>query len=182
MSYVLLATTVVDVILVTDMAQRIYWLKILFVFVETFFVAMWLFSNGFQLIISILIYHEFKLFRILLTSNSDETFNLQKSLEAKRRRFIQMLRIVKAANNMLSLRQVGSLGCNVITVCLLLYLIAYFPDFIRNLDNIAFCSFWFFICTIDIFVSCMSGILITTGVSYFCLYLTYNSWFIRLNC
>jgi hypothetical protein len=139
--------------------------KVTFAVCETYFIAMWLLINLFQLSVGIFLHHELRLFKQSLTACTDtSTRTFIGSLEAKREHYYQLMRLVKATDNTLSLRQAAAFGCNIISICLLLYVMLYYPTFIRQQQAAPFCYFWLLVCIDDIVIVCASGILVVAEV------------------
>ena len=165
--YIVFATTVVDNLHVDNKAQDTIMLKILFMFFEFYYVAMWIFSDCFQLVLCFTLHQEFNLFYVAFKSKFDAYFHFKGSLEIQRRRYLKMMKIVKALDNTFSLRQLGSFGGNLICICFLLYIMIYFPAFVKNIENMSFCLFWLFVCVLELIIVCVSGIILRSGVSSF---------------
>ena len=77
-----------------------------------------------------------------------------------------MMCIVKAADRLFSLRQATSFGLNIIKICVLLYVISYYPKYARDQSIFSTYFVWLVICSSDVIIACVSDILITSGVKY----------------
>jgi hypothetical protein len=84
----------------------------------------------------------------------------------ERLRFQQMARIVEAADSGFSIHQAASFACNLANICLMLYVVFYYPAFVQT-DVVWGCFvFWFFYAVLDISVVITSGILIRSAVCW----------------
>ena len=141
-------------------------LKTVYCFFMFYLTVLWIFPSIMQLAVSIVIYREFSLFRESFhTKISKEKRYVGDSLELDRRRFLQMLRIVEAADGCLSLHQSAAFICNIVNMCLLLYNTIYYPDFVQDPVVAAVNVFWFIYDAADIGVVIISGVLINSSVS-----------------
>lgn len=162
--YVMFSTNVIDILMAS---YTIIPVKILYSLAEAYFIAVWLLVNAFELSIGIFLHHEFKLFQKSLAARTNlTTGRFEGSLERERERYVLMTRVVRAADNILSVHQAAALGCNVVSICLLLYLMLYYPSFVMNEQAGFFSAFWLLVCTADILFVCVSGILVTSEVSF----------------
>jgi hypothetical protein len=142
-------------------------IKTAYILCEAYFWTMWAWMNIFQLAVSAWLYCEFHhLRRVLsrqLTTHSGELNS--DWLEVSRKRFIEMTRIVRAADECFSLRIAASFGCNIISICLLLYSIIYHPEAARQPASLPSYACWLCISVADLTLSCVSGILVIAQVS-----------------
>ena len=111
---------------------------------------------------SVLIHKESKLYRTSLLAKSDQLGYFQTVFENERRRLFEMTRIVKATDHYLCFRNATAFSFNVINICVLLYVILYFS---RDQANFSSYIFGLLTCINDISIVCISGILVTSGVS-----------------
>ena len=132
-----------------------------------FLMTSWIFSNCLELLVGILIYNECKLYcsKSLFIKQNDNSKNLQPSFENERKRFVEMTRIIRAADCLVSFRHATSFGCNVINICVLLYIISYYPAVVQNHAIVGSYLLWLIVCVLDIGVICCSGMLVIRGVS-----------------
>lgn len=87
------------------------------------------------------------------------------TLEAERRRFLAMVRIVKAADHCLSLHHGATFGCGIANICLLLYCLIYYPA-LSSIPSVAGAfAFWLVMAVFDMTTVCLSGILVNSAVS-----------------
>ena len=143
----------------------IYLLQFVTALFIIYFTSSWLFTNCLLLLVSILINKECKLYRISLNNKLSLLGCSQITFENERKRFIEMTRVVKAADRSFSLRQATSFGLNIINICVLLYVISYYPKDIRDQNIYSTYLVWLVICSSDVIIACVSGILVTSGVS-----------------
>ena len=146
--------------------ENILLVSILSFFFEIYIVCCWISCSLLELFLAIILYKEFVLFAKSLKKkvNSSEEQIIQ-YFELERKRFLEMIRIVKAADRSLFLHQAACFGCNVIGLCLQLYAICYYASKIHSSAAAGFLTFGLTICVLDVAVVCTSGILITAGVS-----------------
>ena len=103
-------------------------LKIVFTILNFFMSAFWLFPSTMQLSVCLIIYQELKLFCTSLGSKATEDGDFTgQSLEPERRHFLQIVNIIESADNCLSLHQSAAFACNVINICLILYIFITYP-------------------------------------------------------
>ncbi len=143
----------------------IYMLQFVTALFIIYFTSSWLFTNCLLLLVSILINKECKLYRISLNNKLSLLGSSKIIFENERNRFIEITRIVKAADRSFSLRQATSFGLNIINICVLLYVISYYPKDTRDQNIFSTYFVWLVICSSDVIIACLSGILITSGVS-----------------
>lgn len=139
--------------------------KYVFMVVSVYLTAAWVFPSALELSLSVLIYSEFTLFRKSLASKMADDGEYKGSLEADRRRFLEMVNIVQAADSALTLHHGAAFVCNIVNVCLILYCMIHYPSI--NKDPTAFLAFGFWLGggLLDITVVCLSGILVNSSVS-----------------
>lgn len=138
--------------------------------------ACWTFNACLELSLAIIIYRETTLFARALKkkyTNTANTFvlnnisvpqNTCNDLEQDRKRYLEITRIVKAADRSLSLHQAGAFGINVASICLQVYNICYYPDGRVKPNAGATYTFGLLLCVSDIVITCTSGILVVSGV------------------
>lgn len=138
--------------------------------------ACWTFNACLELSLAIIIYRETTLFARALKqkyTNTANTFALNNisvaqntcsDLEQDRKRYLEITRIVKAADRSLSLHQAGAFGINVASICLQVYNICYYPDGRVKPNAAATYTFGLLLCVSDIVITCTSGILVVSGV------------------
>ena len=153
-------------------------LKIIYTLLNFFLIALWVFPSAMQLSACLIIYQELKHFCISFSSKiTDDGEFTGQSLEPERKRFLQIVNIIESADNCLSLHQSSAFACNVINICLILYIIISYPAFISDPSAKGVAAFWLFYSVADISVIITSGVLINSEVSvlqiycYFWLYL-----------
>ena len=141
-------------------------MKIIFTIIDFFLTAFWVFPSAMQFSTCFVVYQELKLFCASLESkiNDDGDFT-GKSLEPDRKRFLQIVKIIESTDNCLSLHQSAALGCNIINICLLLYVMLYYPKFRAIPAAMGGMAFWLFYAFADICVVIASGVLINSEVS-----------------
>ena len=146
--------------------ENILWVSILSFFFMGYIVCCWISCSFLELFLGIILYKEFFLFAKSLKRkvNSSEEQIIQ-YFELERKKFLEMIRIVKAADRSLFLHQAACFGCNVIALCLQLYAICYYASKIHSSAAAGFLTFGLTVSVLDIAVVCTSGILITAGVS-----------------
>ena len=144
--------------------ENILLVSILSFFFEIYIVCCWISCSFLELFLGIILYKEFILFAKSLKRkvNSSEEQIIQ-HFELDRKRFLEMIRIVKAADRSLFLHQAACFGCNVIGLCLQFYVICYYASKIQS--SVAAGLLTFGLTLLDIAVVCTSGILVTAGVS-----------------
>ena len=125
----------------------------------------WLFMNCLLLLIGVLVYKECKLYRVSFSTKSNQLGCSHMVFENERKRFIEITRIVKAADSFLGIRNASALSFNVINICVLLYILIYNPDVARDQENFPTYFFGIVMCLSDIVIVCISGILVISGVS-----------------
>ena len=125
----------------------------------------WLFTNCLLLLIGFLIYKECSLYRASFSTKFNQLGYSTLMFENERKRFIEMTRIVKAADNFLCFRHASAFSFNVINICVLLYVLIYYPEVARDQKNFPAYFFGLLMCLSDISIVCISGILVTSGVS-----------------
>ncbi len=84
--------------------------------------------NCLLLLIGVLVYKECKLYRASFSTKFNQFGCSHTVFENERKRFIEMTRIVKAADSFLSIRNASAFSFNVINICVLLYILIYNPD------------------------------------------------------
>lgn len=76
-----------------------------------------------------------------------------------------MVRIVKAADQCLSLHHGATFGCGIAIICLLLYCLIYYPA-LSSIPSVAGAfAFWLVMAMFDMTTVCLSGILVNSAVS-----------------
>lgn len=125
----------------------------------------WVFPSTLELSMSFLIYSEFKLFRKSFSAKISDDGVYAGSLEVDRRRFLEMVNIVTAADRCLSLHHGAAFSCNIVNFCLILYCMAYYPSLMQITTAVTAFAFWLQACILDIAVVCISGILVNSSVS-----------------
>ena len=121
---------------------------------------LWLFPNCTELCMSILLFQEYRLFCKSFTKKIDRFGKFQGCLETERSRYVEMSRIVDAADKILAFHHAASFLCNIANLCMFLYVIAYY----HYLDHVYIFVFWMLLFIADIAVVCISGILVNVGV------------------
>ena len=119
------------------------------------------FPIGMELTASIILSKELNMFKKALVKQIACKDNLHIDFEDKRRYFVEIIRLVKAADRCLATHHGASFGCNIANLCLLLYSIIYYP---RLAQTIPF-TIWLVSCIFDIIGVCIGGILVNIGVS-----------------
>ena len=123
----------------------------------------WIFPNCVELCFGIHIYWEFtKFYESFRERMRSDRGQLKESIDIDRQRFVEMTRIVEAADTILSIHHGASFASNVVNLCLILYMVAYYSTVAQVSFIIAYSIF----CIADIVVICISGILIKSAVRY----------------
>ena len=138
--------------------------KITFIFITLFLSAVWIFPSATEFCISIILYKEFILFYKSFSSKMNKDGKFIGSLENERCRYVAMCHIIGAADDALALHHGASFSCNIISICLLLYSLLYFPSVLHDPALITAYAFWLLSGVIDMSVVCFCGILINTAV------------------
>jgi hypothetical protein len=168
LGYVILATSFFDLFtndpFPPSEVTKVLIMKITFYVLIFWTVAEWMFPSPFQLSIAIIIYKEFGLFCKSLKQKTSKDGEFQGSLEQERRRYIQMVRIVEAADECLSIHQTASFVCNLANICFMVYIILYYTSFVALPVVMGGFIFWMVYCVADIAVVIISGVLINSAV------------------
>ena len=128
----------------------------------SFLVLQWVFPNSIELCFAMHLYKEYRQFYKIFTKRIRANHSqLQEFIEDDRRRFVQMARIVEAADKVLGLHHGASFASNLANLCLELYMIAYYSSSAQVSIFIALLLLFM----ADIVIICVSGILINTAVS-----------------
>ena len=130
-----------------------------------YFTASFFFFDCLELLIGIMVRKQMLLLSCSIRENTENNGNFRGSLEKKRRKFLEIIQCIKAADKFLSFHHAASLGFNVANVCILIFIISYYPRFANNDFVRSFMVFDLLMCFIDMSLVCISGILITNGVS-----------------
>ena len=127
----------------------------------------WIFMSCIEILFAIILHKEFVLFARTIKSNCIKgDTQPEENLETKRKRFVEMCRLVNAADKSLRLHELACFGCNTANICLTLYTVCYFGrDIPSGSNTFGFYVFGLLSYLIDIAVACCSGILISSGVS-----------------
>ena len=141
------------------------WLQLITILCTIYFSCCWFLTNCFLLLIGILLNKECQLYTASFSTKLNQFAQNQAMFENERMRFIELTRIIKAADRSFSLRQATSFSLNVFNICVMLYVILYFPDLAKDHNLFNPYLFWLMTCFCDISIACISGILITSGVS-----------------
>ena len=126
--------------------------------------SMFIFGSFVDLVIALLLFYEFRLFRKYFRSLLSEDGDFSGSLENERRRFLLMTRIVDAANDWMAIHHGASFTCGIANLCLMLYSLIYYPSVCGTFEMIFAYSFWIVCSVFDMTVSCVCGILINSSV------------------
>jgi hypothetical protein len=166
--YMMFATSFFDVI-VTDPFDKTQTTEIMAMrvihYILIFYVnALWMFPSPLQLSCALVIYKEFGLFCDHLRKNMTKDKRFTGNLELERRRFQKMTKIIEAVDSGLSIHQAASFVCDIACVCLMLYIILYYPEFVSTPVVMGGFIFWFFYAAADIIVVIISGVLINNAV------------------
>lgn len=148
--------------------QQTTLMQVLFTLYLIFPTSCWIFTSCLEFSLGVIIYREILLFarslkskfvngKVSAVANNNE-------IEKDRKRYLEMTRIIKAADNSLSVHQAAAFGCNVASICLQVYNICYYPEARSKAGAAGTYTFGLLICVVDIGVVCTSGILVTTGV------------------
>lgn len=128
-------------------------------------VACWVFTTCLELALALVINRELSLFARTLKSkyvSGNGNFVQSNEVEKDRRRFLEMTRIIKAADCSLAVHQVASFGFNIASICLQVYNICYYPELKENFGS--YFTFGLFMYASDVGTVYASGILVTIGV------------------
>jgi hypothetical protein len=166
--YMMFATSFFDVI-VTDPFDKtqttaIMTVRVIYYIVFFYINALWMFPSPLQLSCALVIYKEFGLFCDHLRKNMTKDKRFTGNLELERRRFQKMTKIIEAVDNGLSIHQAASFVCDIACICLLLYIILYYPEFVSTPVVMGGFIFWFIYAAADIVVVILSGVLINNAV------------------
>ena len=145
-------------------------IQIVFIFVVMFLTATWIFPSGVELCIAILLYKEFSLFRKSFSSQIADDGRFLGSLEKERCRFVEMCRITAAADDILAPHHGASFACNIISICLLLYSLVYYPSVTQSPALTSAYVFWLFGSFTDMIISCFCGIIVNSAVRNFAVF------------
>ena len=138
--------------------------KSVFICCCAYLTAMWIFPSAIDFSIAFLLYKEFRLFRKSFKAKMDDHDKFLGSMENERCRYLQMCRIIEAADDALALHHGASFSCNIVTMCLLLYSIIYYSSIFDDLILSISYAFWLCSSVVDMVVVCTCGILIKTSV------------------
>ena len=132
----------------------------------------WIFMSCMQILFGVILHKEFVLFARSIKSKCIKgDTQPEENLETKRKRFMEMCRLVNAVDKSLRLHELACFGCNTASICLTLYTVCYFGrDIPSGSNTFGFYVFGLLSYLIDIAVACCSGILISSGVSINCCY------------
>lgn len=97
--------------------------------------------------------------------------HISDGLETERKRFKQMTKMVTSADYFLSVHHGASFACNIANICLMLYMLAFYPS--SGIAQTVALIFWLFACAADIAVVCGVSIVVNTDVRFS--YSYYNS-------
>ena len=123
----------------------------------------WTFPNCVSLCVGIHIYLEYKqFFKAFKRRLHAHLRLLQTSIEIDRQRFVQMTRIVEAADKILALHFGVSFATTVACFCLNLYMVAYYS----KSAQVGIVTAFLMQCVVNTVVNCASGILINTAVRF----------------
>ena len=160
-AYILVSTDVLnDVFAKLRIPSSDSWLKGLIIFIVILEQLQWIFPDCTEVCITAMIYREYRLFYKSFAKKVHKLFQFHGSIEEERKRFVVMARVVVAADNMLTLHHGAVLACNIINLCVLLYVIACKTDS----SQMAIFITWFSLCLGDIIIVCICGILVKTAV------------------
>lgn len=82
------------------------------------------------------------------------------NLDKEKRYFVQMARLIEAADRCLATHHGASFGCNVANLCLLMYSVIFYPNF----NETAAFIIWLISCCLDVLAVCFGGIMVYIGV------------------
>ena len=141
-------------------------MKISFAVLNLYGQPVLIFLTAFEVLVAYFISTEFRLSCKSFSNKIDDKGHFSGCMESERRRYLEMTRIVKAADRSLSLHYAASFSCNITTLGLLIYSLLYYPDVSGQMFSaIAFTS-WGLASTIDLICVCISGISVKTSVRY----------------
>lgn len=123
---------------------------------------MWLFPVCLELGIGWLLRTEFDLFRKAFSARLAAERGQTKSIETERKRFLEMTKIVEAADNCLAIHHGAVFLCDIANICFMLYMLAYLPTPPTSIA-VSF-SLWVVAWLADMAVVCWVGITIDSGV------------------
>ena len=157
-------------VLVTDPLPPTYTtgriaMKFIYLFLFFYQTAMWIFPSTFEICISLMLSKEFQLFRKSFWTQVSRNGGYLDNLEAERRRFLDLLRILSAADRCLSFHHIAAFGCDIVNACLILYIIIYYPFLLKVPTALFAYVFWLVSVTLDVIVVCICGILVNSEVS-----------------
>ena len=152
---------------VTSIADHTWYLVVTVIstILQCYFIACWIFINCLEILMGLIVYHEFNLVNSALMSKLDKSRRFQGSIENERGRYLIMSRIVEAVDSTLSFHQAASFASDVICICMQLYYACYFLDIPREPRMVGYTIFGLFVSTSDIINICISGLLVIHGVS-----------------
>ena len=127
--------------------------------------VLWIFPFILELSLCLLLYFEFAHYKRSFRSKVMPDGKLTGCLEIERRRFLEMVRIVRAADRCLSLHHGASFSCGIANFCLLLYSLIYYHSTMQNASIVIAYLFWIFTAIADISLVCLGGILVNSAVS-----------------
>ena len=151
-------------VLVGD-SETFYWLRLLKMTMDLYFTACWLLTNCLVMMMGYLIFNECTLYCKSFSMKLDTFGRCQATFENERNRFIEMMRIIKATDRTVSMRQVTSFGCNLVNICVLLYVVCYYPQLGSAQTVLGSYAYALSTSIVDVIVTCSSGILVSRGVS-----------------
>ena len=121
----------------------------------------WIFPYCFSLCVSIHIYLEYKqFFKAFKRRLHAHLSLLQTSIEIDKQRFVQMTRIVEAADKIIALHYGASFAITVACFCLNLYMVAYYS----KIAQVGIATAFLMQSLVNTILNCTSGILINTAV------------------
>ena len=157
-------------VLITDpvpQSNALSWLMLKCFYVINFIYlsVLWIFPMILELSLCLLLYVEFTSYKRSFRSKLMSSGKFAGSLEIERQRFLEMVRIIRAADRCLSLHHGASFSCEITNFCLLLYSLIYYPSIMENSSTFFAYLFWIFAAIADLALVCISGILVNSAVS-----------------
>ena len=171
LAFLIFGTDILDVLITdplppTNTTGRLV-MKFIFLVIFFYLTAMWVFPSTKEICMAMMMSKELYLFRKSFSTKLSRNRGHVDNLENERRRFIDILRILSAADSCFSLHHAASFGCNIVNACLILYIMIYYPFLMKVTTAVLTYIFWFIAAILDVTVVCFSGIIVNSAVSMF---------------
>ena len=138
--------------------------NIVSVIIEIYFTTILVLIDCAEMLFALILNKEFCLFARSLDSKLHAMKQLMPdNLENERQRFMKMIRLVESTDNTFFLHHSASFACNIVIICLGLYIVCYYPDILNRGNATGLYVGGLFMCFLDIATVCFSGIMVTNG-------------------